>query len=333
MTHGLGFIGVGNHGRHHLHEFRRLPGGAARLVADLNPDHVAAAVRDFPGVAAATAEELCASPTIDAVIICTPAESHRPLVELALRHHKHVLVEKPLAHDPADARAIADVAAAHPDRVVMVDHCERFDRAYLDARRAVTDGEIGTPRFASASRLSPLHLNNRAWRLGPLDTAVHDIDLLLWLIGDRPEQVTAHAAERTPGAGWDHVTYDIRFASGALAQGHIGWVDFGPSYPLSSNAHPRLFLDGTGGSLTVNLWQRPVAIHNRTADRYFWADDVVIGYGDYHTVVTAADAAFLAAIATGGPSPMPAADAALALEVAHAAWQSAQAQGRPIPLS
>lgn len=332
MTIGLGFIGVGNHGRHHLHEFSRLPGCTLRLVADLNADHAAAACHDFPGVTAATAELLCASPDIGAVVICTPAESHRALVELALAHGKHVLVEKPLAHNPADAWAIAALAAKHSDRTFMVGHCERFDRAYLDARRAVDDGEVGTPRFISASRLSPLHLNSRDWRLGPLDTAVHDIDLMLWLMGDRPISVSARAVERSAGTGWDHVTYDIRFAGGALAQGHIGWVDFKSSYPLTANAHPRLFLDGTGGSLTVNLWQRPVAVHNSAANRYFWADDVVTGYGDYSTVVTAADAAFLRAIVTGGPSPMPASAAALALEVAHAAWQSAGTDGRSVTL-
>ena len=332
MTIGLGFIGVGNHGRHHLHEFSRLSGASLRQVCDLEPDHVAAAQRDFPELTATTAEALVSDSSIDAVVICTPAENHRALVELALAHGKHVLVEKPLAHEPGDARAIADLSAAHSDCIVMVGHCERFNRAYLDARRAVTDGEVGTPRFISASRLSPLHLNSREWRLGPLDTAVHDIDLMLWLMGDRPVSVTAHAAERSAGAGWDHVSYDIRFEGGALAQGHIGWVDFGESYPLAQNAHPRLFLDGTGGTLNLNLWQRPVAVHNRSTDRYFWPDDVVIGYGDYPTIVTAADAAFLEAIATGGPSPMPAAEAAAALEVAHAAWQSAQKDGLSVTL-
>lgn len=332
MSIGLGFIGVGNHGRHHLQEFSRLPGGKPLLVCDLEPQHVALAVRDFPGVGAADATTLVSSPQIDAVVICTPAESHQALVELALAHGKHVLVEKPLAHEPAAARAIARLAAGHPNQVVMVGHCERFDRAYLDARRAVDDGEVGTPRFISASRLSPLHLNNRAWRLGPLDTAVHDIDLILWLMGDQPVSVSARAVARGAGGDWDHVSYDIRFANGALAQGHIGWVDFRTSYPLAHNAHPRLFLDGTGGSLTVNLWARPVAVHNSTANRYFWPDDVVIGYGDYATVVTTTDAAFLQAIATGGPSPIPPADAAAALEVAHAAWQSARADGRTFAL-
>lgn len=332
MTIGLGFIGVGNHGRHHLHEFSRLPGATLRLVCDINPEHVEAARRDFPQVAVSDAERLVADPTIDAVVICTPAESHRELAGMTLAHHKHVLIEKPLAADPADARAIADLAAAHPGQIIMVGHCERFDRAYLDARRAVTDGEVGTPRFIAASRLSPLHLNQREWRLGPLDTAVHDIDLILWLMGDRPVEVAARAAERRKDGGWDHVTYDIRFADGGLAQGHIGWVDFGSSYPLRQNAHPRLFLDGTGGSLSLDLWHRPVAVHNRSNDRYFWPDDVIIGYGDYPTVVTAADEAFLKAIVNGGPSPMPASEAAAALEVAHAAWRSARDGGRPVHL-
>lgn len=332
MTIHLGSIGVGNHGRHHLREFSRIPGASVRKASDLDPGHLAAALRDYPDLIAAPTEDLLSDPAIDAVVICTQAENHRELVTLALEHGKHVLVEKPLAHTPDDARAIADLATDHPHLVVMVGHCERFNRAYLDAHRAVTDGEVGTPRFISASRLAPLSLSNRDWCLGPMDTAVHDIDIMLWLMGDRPVSVSGRAAERTPDAGWDHVSYDIRFANGALAQGHIGWVDFGSSYPLGHNAHPRLFLDGTGGNLILDLWKRPVAVHNRAADRTFWPDDVIIGYGDYPTVVTAADAAFIRAIATGGPSPMPASEAAAALEVAHAIHQSAGEDGRPISL-
>ena len=215
MTIGLGFIGVGNHGRHHLHEFSRLTDCTPKLVCDLESEHVALAQKDFLGVASADAATLVANDEIDAVVICTPAESHRALVELALKHHKHVLIEKPLAHHPVDARAIASLADQYPEQVVMVGHCERFDRAYLDARRAVDDGEVGTPRFISASRLAPHHLNNPEWLLGPLDTAVHDIDLILWLMGDKPVSVSAHATARTQGGAWDHVTYDIRFARGS----------------------------------------------------------------------------------------------------------------------
>lgn len=331
MNINLGFIGVGNHGRHHLHEFSRLPGAVPRLVCDLNPEHVASALKDFPDLTATTAEAMVTDSALDAVVICTPAESHRELVDLALSHDKHVLVEKPLAHNPADAQAIADAATNHPDRIVMVGHCERFNPAYLDARRAVTEGEVGTPRFITASRLAPLHLNNPAWCLGPLDTAVHDIDIMLWLMSDRPVSVSGRAAERSAGA-WDHVSYDIRFANGALAQGHIGWVDFGSSYPLGRNAHPRLFLDGTDGNLSVDLWHRPVAVHNRSADRYFWPDGVLIGYGDYPTIVSATDSAFVRAIAEGGASPMSTQEAAAALEVAHAIYQSAQQDGRVIPI-
>jgi len=83
MTIGLGFIGVGNHGRHHLHEFSRLTDCQPRLVCDLKAEHVALAQKDFPGVASADAATLVANSEIDAVVICTPAESHRALVELA----------------------------------------------------------------------------------------------------------------------------------------------------------------------------------------------------------------------------------------------------------
>jgi myo-inositol 2-dehydrogenase / D-chiro-inositol 1-dehydrogenase len=333
MSIGLGFIGVGKHGRCHLREFAKLPDAALRLACDPHAANLRLALDENTALKAAPdAMSLVADPSVDAVVISTPAESHLEMVELALAAGKHVLVEKPLAHEPAAARAIATAAAKHPACLVMVGHCERFNTAYRDAHHAVTSGEIGTPRFVSASRLAPLQLCDPTWHLGPLDTAVHDIDLMLWLMRDRPESVSARAVSTQPGETWSHVSYDITFANGGLAQGHIGWIDLGRSYPMHSNAHPRLFLDGTQGCLSLDLWQRPVTVHNRAQDTYFYADNVILGYGDYPTLLTAQNAAFLKAIATDSPSPMPADDAALALEVAFAAWQSARNHGMPVPL-
>jgi myo-inositol 2-dehydrogenase / D-chiro-inositol 1-dehydrogenase len=240
-----------------------------------------------------------------------------------------------MAHTPEDALAIAQAAEAHPHLVCLVGHCERFNRAYLDARRAVDEGRVGTPRFAWASRLSPLHLNDPVWQLGTLDTAVHDIDVLLWLVGDRPVAVAAQGTTVNPELPIpDQVTYQIRFASGALAQGHIGWVPFSGGYPMRGNAHPRLFLAGTGGTLSLDLWQRPVAVDSQASGAYFWPDDVLVGYGEYFTEVTAQDYAFLQAISTGRPLPIRPREAWQAVQVAHAAHESlTRHNGLPVPLS
>jgi predicted dehydrogenase len=326
---GLGFIGAGNHARHHIGVFARLDRACPVAVFDSEAARAEQAARDFPPLRqTATLEALLADPKVEGVVIATPAETHLALVEAALAAGKHILLEKPMAHTPADAQAIVSAAEAHPNRVLLVGHCERFNRAYIDAKQAVTEGKVGVPRFAWASRLSPLHLNDPAWHLGTLDTAVHDIDLLLWLLGSRPVRVAAQGTTVHPElAIADHVAYQIHFENGALAQGHIGWVPFTGGYPMSHNAHPRLFLAGTAGTISLDLWQRPVAVHSHADGTYFWPDDVLVGYGDYFTEVTAQDYAFLRAISAGISLPIQPREACQAVVVAHAAHESLTRQG------
>ncbi len=324
MTIGLGFIGAGNHARHHMKEFSQLPGNELLRVVDIKSSRAADAVRDFPSLrSSSTLVELLADPEVDAVVIATPAESHRELVEKALDAGKHVLLEKPMAHIPEDALAIVNAATAHPDLVVLVGHCERFNSAYIDARKAIDENQLGEPRFASASRLSPLHLTNPDWALGVLDTAVHDIDILLWLIGDQPVAVAAQGVRVNPDVPiFDHVSYQIHFDNGALAQGHIGWVKFGEGYPMRENAHPRLFVAGTSGTLSMDLWRRPVAVSNNVSGSYFWPDNVLTGYGDYFTEVKEQNYRFLRAVTEGKVLPIKPREAYNAVLVAHGAYKS-----------
>jgi predicted dehydrogenase len=335
MSIGIGFLGAGAHARHHMKELQRLIGVRLISVYDVDGLRSAQASRDFaPLRAAATLDEILTEQEVNAVVIATPAETHRELAIAALNSGRDVLLEKPMAHTPGDARAILDAAEANKSAILMVGHCERFNPSYIDAFKAVHDDRIGLPRFASASRISPLHLNNPDWALGVLDTAVHDIDLMLALLGSRPVSVSAQGTTTKPNLSIaDQVVYQIQFENGALASGHIGWLPFSGGYPLSGNAHPRLFLAGTDGSLSVDLWQRPVAVHTYSTGAYFWPDSVLLGYGDYFTEVTAQDYAFVRAVAERLPSPVPASDAYSALCVAHAAHVSlTELSGAPVDL-
>lgn len=336
MTVGLGFIGAGQHALHLLREFSRLPEAVPLRITDPLEDRVRAAVESFPGLRAAiSVEELLTDAAVEAVVVATPGETHLPLARQVLESGRHLLLEKPMADSPAAARELVRVAAKHPGQVFMVAHGERFNKAYLDARRAIDEGQIGEPRFASASRLSPLHLNNAEWKLGVMDTAVHDMDVMAWLLGDVPVEVSAQAVRVRPGFPIpDHATYQIRFKRGGLAQGHIGWVEFRGGYPMDGNAHPRLLVVGTAGTIQLDLWQRPVAVYSEEKHRYFWADSVLVGYGDYPTQITEQNAAFLRAVRHPGRFSLPIspAEAARAVELAHAAASSI-AEVRPVSLN
>jgi predicted dehydrogenase len=335
MTVGLGFIGAGQHALHLLREFSRLPEAAPLRITDPLEDRMRGAIEAFPGLEGApSVEGLLSDPAVEAVVVATPAETHLSLARQVLESGRHLLLEKPMADSPAAARELVRLAAKSPGLVFMVAHGERFNKAYLDARRAIDEGHIGEPRFAAASRLSPLHLNNAEWKLGVMDTAVHDMDVMAWLLGDTPVEVTAQAVRVRPGFPIpDHATYQIRFERGGLAQGHIGWIDFRGGYPMDGNAHPRLLVVGTTGTIQLDLWQRPVAVYSEQRKRYFWADSVLVGYGDYPTQITEQNAAFLRAVRHPGRFPLPIspAEAARAVELAHAA-ATAIGEGRPVSL-
>ncbi len=324
MRTRLGFIGAGNHALHHMKEFSRLGIVDAVAVYDTIQDRAQMAAASYPSLNVTDSlDGLLSRQDVDAVVIATPAETHLEITSAALAAGKHILLEKPMAHTPDDAQEIARLAALHPDLILLVGHVERYNRPYMDARKAIDDNELGIPKFISASRISPLYLNNSDWMLGTLDTAVHDIDLMIWLMGDKPISVTAQGTKVNPEYPiHDHVSYQIKFANGGLAQGHIGWIDFKGGYPMLHNAHPRMFIAGTHGSLQLDLWKRHTAINNQLTGAYFYADDINKGYADYFTEVTAQLYGFIQCV-LGNQKPQISPDeASLAVKVAHAAHKS-----------
>jgi predicted dehydrogenase len=324
MQIGLGFIGSGFHSLHHMKEFSRLGQVSAVAVFDTMRERAQMAADKYPSLTVANnLDELLARQDVDAVIIATPAETHLEITRAALAAGKHILLEKPMAHIPEDAQEIARLAALHPNQILLVGHVERYNRPYMDARKAIDDNELGVPKFISASRITPLYLNNAEWMLGTLDTAVHDIDLMIWLMGDKPVSVSAQGTKVNPEYPInDHVSYQIRFANGGLAQGHIGWVDFKGGYPMLHNAHPRMFIAGTHGSLHLDLWMRHTAINNQLTGAYFYADDINKGYADYFTEVTAQLYGFIQCVLGNQKPQITPEEASLAVKVAHAAHKS-----------
>lgn len=326
MHIGLGFIGAGNHALHHMKEFSRLGQVTAVSVFDTMPERAQKAADKYPGMTVAgSLDELLSRDDVHAVVVATPAETHLEITQKALRAGKHILLEKPMAHTPEDAQRIVDLCDDYPKLFVLVGHVERYNRPYMDARKAIYDNELGVPKFISASRISPLHLNNAEWKLGTLDTAVHDIDLMMWLMGDEPVAISAQGTKVNPDYPiYDHVSYQIQFANGGLAQGHIGWIDFKGGYPMLNNAHPRMFIAGSHGSLHLDLWRRATAINNQLTGAYFYADDVLSGYADYFTEVTAQLYGFIQAITGNQKLAITPREACRAVRVSHAAFQCIQ---------
>lgn len=179
-------IGVGRMGRHHARVYAQHEQADLIGVVDTNADARDAITSEWGGQPLATVEQLLEL-GVDAVTIATPTVHHRSAAELLLGNNVACLIEKPLAPDVEEAGAIVD-AAERSGTVLQVGHIVRYDPVMV----AIKNQARITPRFIEMDRISPMTF--RSVDVGVvLDMMIHDLDLLLMLTGEEPEEVQANA--------------------------------------------------------------------------------------------------------------------------------------------
>ncbi len=179
-------VGVGRMGTHHARLYNEIEGAELIGVVDSDPRRRDAAGEQFGVKPLATIEQLLAERP-DAVSIATPTNFHRPMTEPLLEAGIACLVEKPLAPDEDEAAAIAQ-AAERSGAVLQVGHVVRYDPVTLAVRKLPGF----SPRFIEVDRVSPMTF--RSVDVGVvLDMMIHDIDVLLMLMGEEPEDIKANA--------------------------------------------------------------------------------------------------------------------------------------------
>jgi len=145
----------------------------------------------------------------DAAIVATPTVTHSEIGCTLLAMGLDVLVEKPIAHDLASARALTDAAARH-GRILQVGHLERFNPAVI-----ALQPEISKPLFFEVHRLS--EFSPRSLDVDVvLDLMIHDIDIVLSLTGEIPEEIRA-AGISILSAKVDIANVRLQFPSGCVA--------------------------------------------------------------------------------------------------------------------
>ncbi len=179
-------VGVGRMGSHHARVYSELDGAELIGVVDTDARRGEAAREKWGAEVFEGLDELLAARP-DAVTVATPTAWHRAVAEPLLAARVPCLIEKPLAPDLDEARAIAE-AAQRSGVVLQVGHVVRYD----PVTRAVESLDGFSPRFIEVDRVSPMTF--RSVDVGVvLDMMIHDIDVLLMLLGAEPEQVQANA--------------------------------------------------------------------------------------------------------------------------------------------
>ena len=315
----IAICGVGRIGKFHLQSLLSLRACQVSGLFDINPEELDKLSRDFSVRQYRSWEELIDDHVTEAVVIATPSASHRQYCCTALEAGKHVFLEKPMAGTLEDATAIVQ-AARRSSQIVQVGFCERFNVAYIEAKRAIKEGRIGSVRMIRSSRVAPYAYGSPDWELGVLDTAVHNFDLILWLLEELPATVVAKGAKVYDDSMGTHACAIIlSFANGAMAVDSIAWVRQ-EKHPLSHCAQSQMFIQGSRGSLGIDHSSRPAWVLD---DHSFQnVDTVILGGPEYYACLKLQLDYFLAAI-EGQVPPAVTVDEALNAElVALAAFKS-----------
>ncbi len=195
---GVGILGVGEMGKRHAENIRRLvPQARLVAIADVAANR-ARQVADELEVerSCGGVEELLECKEINSVLIATPDKFHAEAVKTAAAAGKDILCEKPLATNIADALAALEAVAASGVRL-QVGFMRRYDPPYVAAMKRIEAGEIGEPViFKSVGRdkdvppLSAYQSNVNGMLF--YNNTIHDFDLARWLMKDEVSEVQAY---------------------------------------------------------------------------------------------------------------------------------------------
>ncbi len=217
-----GLIGYGYWGPNLARCLADNEGCVLAAVHDLDQEACERAARRFPGIQVyGDARDLIGDPSIGAVVIATPVQTHYPLAMAALRAGKHVMVEKPLAASVAEASSLV-AEAERRQQVLMVDHTFVYTPAVRKIRELVTSGQIGEIHYYDSLRVNLGLFQtdvNVVW-----DLAVHDLAILAYLLGEPPTSVAAQAARHLPGRPESMAFVTLSYASGAVAHINVNWL-------------------------------------------------------------------------------------------------------------
>jgi len=166
---GMGLVGAGFVGPHHIDAVRRLGFVDVVAIATSNESSARAKAQALHVPKAfGHYQALLDDPDVDVVHIATPNHLHYPIAMAAIRKGKHVVSDKPLATTSAEAQSLLDEAnRAHIVHAVTFNY--RGNPLVQQARFAVTRGDIGTPHFLHGCYLQDwlLEPGDYSWRLDP----------------------------------------------------------------------------------------------------------------------------------------------------------------------
>ncbi|MBS7700327.1 MULTISPECIES: inositol 2-dehydrogenase [unclassified Chelatococcus] len=322
MVTKLALLGAGRIGKVHARAIAEDKRAQLVAVADVMPD-AARGIADSTGCAVSTIDAIEADKTIDAVIICTPTNTHADLIERFAKAGKAIFCEKPIDLDINRAKACLETVRSTGSQV-MLGFNRRFDPHFRAVRKAIDDGTIGEVEMVTITSRDPgpppleyVKVSGGIFR----DMTIHDFDMARFLLGEDVHSVIASAAALIDPRIGELGDYDS--ASLILTTSSGKQAIISNSRRATYGYDQRVEVHGSLGSAAAEN-QRPISIEIATAEGYTRPPLHDFFMTRYSAAYAAEIAAFIDSIASGAPPSPSVEDGVRALAVADAALLSAQ---------
>ena len=266
MTVRFGLLGAGRIGKVHAKAISANTSARLVAVADAFPKAASDLSAQY-GCEVRSIEQILAASDIDAVVICTPTDTHAELIEQFTKAGKAIFCEKPIDLDVERVKACLKVVDA-AGGTLMVGFNRRFDPHFMAVKAVIDRGEIGavemvqiTSRDPGAPPVDYIKRSGGIFR----DMTIHDFDMARFLLGEEVDTVTAHASnlvDKAIGAAgdYDSVSVILTTASGKHAT-------ISNSRRATYGYDQRIEVHGSKGAVSAEN-QRPVSIEVANASGY-----------------------------------------------------------------
>ena len=188
----IALIGCGMIGREHIERIQnRIRGAKIVAVCDVFEE----GAKKGAEIAGAGTKiytdfnEAINDPDVNAVVVTTPGQFHKGPVLAAIKAGKPVFSEKPLANTAADGKEIVEAEMAGGKHLVQVGFMRRYDRGYRQVKELIDSGKFGAPMVIKCTHRADGVADDYTTAMAVTDTAIHEIDVLPWLVNDEWDEV------------------------------------------------------------------------------------------------------------------------------------------------
>jgi len=219
----IALVGCGYWGPNLARNFHSVPETVLHTCCDTRPEALQQMAALYPDTR--TTEDygsVLRDPTVEAVALATPALLHFSLARAALLAGKHIFVEKPITMDSREAEELIALAEAR-GLTLMAGHVFEYNPAVLKIKQLMEADEIGKPFYIYSNRVNLGRVQsdiNALWSIAP-----HDISILLFLLEQMPESVSAQGANYLRSGVEDVVFVTLRFPDGVVGHVQASWLD------------------------------------------------------------------------------------------------------------